>query len=98
MSAGRTEAVWLWFHFSLLLLRAGTIDETSGGLHRDESAGPSYAEVGPNYGSYWSGRAKVNFGDPFFRWLQDQILMVDDYAYAGIDFSGDPNLPLPLGR
>ena len=33
------------------------------------------------------GRGKVKFGDLFFRWLQDQILMVEDYAYAGMEFS-----------
>ena len=42
-------------------------------------------------------RGKVKFGDPFFRWLRDQLLMVEDYAYAGIDFKGDPDLPLPPG-
>ena len=45
-----------------------------------------------------AGREKVKFGDLFFRWLRDQILMVEDYAYTGTDFSGDPNLPLPPGR
>ena len=42
-----------------------------------------------------AGRGKVKFSDPFFRWLRDQILMVEDYAYAGTNFSGDRNLPLP---
>ena len=42
-----------------------------------------------------ASRAKVNFGDPFFRRLRDQLLMVEDYAYVGNDFSGDPDLPLP---
>ena len=44
-----------------------------------------------------AGRGRVKFGDPFFRWLQDQILMVEDYAYVGTNFTGDPNLPLPPG-
>ena len=44
-----------------------------------------------------AGRGKVKFGDPFFRWLRDQLLMVEDYAYARIDFNGDLDLPLPLG-
>ena len=43
------------------------------------------------------GRAKVKFEAPFFRWLNDQILMIEDYAYAGTDIQGDPNLPLPPG-
>ena len=42
-----------------------------------------------------AGRGKVKFGDPFFRWLQDQILMVEGNAYAGTDINEDPNLPLP---
>ena len=42
-----------------------------------------------------AGSGKVKFGDPFFRWLRDQILMVEDYAYAGTDFRGDPDLSLP---
>ena len=45
-----------------------------------------------------AGKGKVNFGDPFFRWLLEQILMVKDYAYAGTEFSGDPDLPLPPGE
>ena len=44
-----------------------------------------------------AGRGKVKFGDLFFRWLRDQILMVDDYTYAGMDFSKEPGLPLPPG-
>ena len=43
------------------------------------------------------GRGKVKFDDPFFRWLRDHLLMVEDYAYAGTKFSGDPDLPLPPG-
>ena len=42
-----------------------------------------------------AGRGRVKFDDPFFRWLEDQILMVEDYAYIGTDFTGDPDLPLP---
>ena len=44
-----------------------------------------------------AGRGRVNFSDPFFRWLWDQMLMVEDYAYAGTDFIGDLDLPLPPG-
>ena len=43
------------------------------------------------------GRGRVKFGDLFFRWLPDQILMVEDYAYVRTDFTGDPDLPLPPG-
>ena len=39
----------------------------------------------------------MKFEATFFHWLQYQILMIEDYAYAGTDFRGDPNLPLPPG-
>ena len=45
-----------------------------------------------------AGRGKVKFGSPFFRWISDQILMVEDYAYAGTNFRGDLDLPLPPGE
>ena len=44
-----------------------------------------------------AGRGRVKFGDPFFRWLRDQMLMVEDYAYVGTNFTDDPDLPLPPG-
>jgi hypothetical protein len=37
----------------------------------------------------------VKYDDIFFDWLQNQMLMVDDYAYVGLDFRGDPDLALP---
>ena len=33
----------------------------------------------------------------FFPWWQRQIVSIDDYPYAGIDFCGDTDMPLPLG-
>ena len=44
-----------------------------------------------------AGRGRVKLGDVFLRWLWDQMLMVEDYAYVGTDFTGDPDLPLPPG-
>ena len=44
-----------------------------------------------------TGRGKVSFGAPFFHCLNDQILMIQDYAYVGIDFKGGPDLQLPPG-
>jgi hypothetical protein len=28
----------------------------------------------------------IKYNDVFFDWLRTQMLMVDDYAYAGVDF------------
>ena len=44
-----------------------------------------------------AGRGRVKFGDLFFKRLRDQILMVEDYAYAGTNFIKYPDLPLPPG-
>ena len=43
------------------------------------------------------GGAKLRFEATFFHWLSDQILIIEDYAYVGIEFRGDPDLPLPPG-
>jgi hypothetical protein len=37
----------------------------------------------------------VKYDNVFFDWLQTQMMMVDNYAYAGLDFRGDPDLALP---
>ena len=42
------------------------------------------------------GEAKVKYRNPFFHWLDNQILMIEDYSYAGTDFRGDPDIPLPV--
>jgi hypothetical protein len=39
----------------------------------------------------------VKYDDAFFNWLGLKILMIDDYAYTGLDFQGDPDLVLPKG-
>jgi hypothetical protein len=39
----------------------------------------------------------IKYNDEFFDWLRPQILMIDNYAYAGLDFKGDPDLVLPEG-
>jgi hypothetical protein len=39
----------------------------------------------------------IRYNDTFFDWLEPQILMIDDYAYVGLDFHNDPDLVLPEG-
>jgi hypothetical protein len=39
-------------------------------------------------------RQFIKYDDTFFDWLRPQMLMVDDYAYAGLDFLGGPDLVL----
>lgn len=38
------------------------------------------------------------FGEDFFSWLDRQIVVVDDYAYAGVDFWGDVDMILLDGE
>ena len=40
---------------------------------------------------------KVSYGDGFFHWLRNQLLMIEDYAYDGSDFHHDPEFFLPEG-
>jgi hypothetical protein len=44
------------------------------------------------------GRTVESFNDDFFAWLSRQIPAIEDYPYAGIDFSRDPAMPVPPGE
>ena len=44
-----------------------------------------------------AGQSTVLFSTTFFSWFWRQIVTIDDYAYAGVDFRGDPDLVLPEG-
>jgi hypothetical protein len=47
----------------------------------------------------WPGvERQPHFSEDFFNRLDQDLLMVDDYGYAGIDFRNDPNLVLPKGE
>ena len=37
------------------------------------------------------------FSPDFWDWWAEQAPNIDDYAYAGVDFRQDPDLPLPPG-
>ena len=43
------------------------------------------------------GRVANPYPADFFPWWQRHIIAIDDYPYAGIDFCGDLDMPLPLG-
>ena len=43
------------------------------------------------------GRVANPYPTDFFPWLQRNIISIDDYPYVGIEFRGDPDMPLPLG-
>ena len=45
-------------------------------------------------GQHNGGGPRVTYGPTFFRWLRSQLLMVEDYTYAGTNFREDPDLPL----
>ena len=44
------------------------------------------------------GGPKFSYGSGFFRWLRNQLLMVEDYAYDGAEFRDDPELVLHEGE
>lgn len=41
--------------------------------------------------------SSMRFTTKFFRWLCMQLIMIECYPYAGMDFHGDPELMLPDG-
>ena len=43
------------------------------------------------------GRVAKPYPADFFPWWRRQIVAIDDYPYVGIDFQGDPYMPLPPG-
>ena len=38
------------------------------------------------------------WGVYFREWLDRQVIFVEDWPYAGMDFRGDPDMPLPAGE
>lgn len=44
------------------------------------------------------GDQKMSWRLEFFGWLRRQRIVVEDWPYAGTDFTGDPDLPLPEGE
>ena len=41
---------------------------------------------------------RTTWYDELFQWWREQIITVDEYPYAGMDFRGDPDLVLPPGE
>lgn len=39
----------------------------------------------------------IRFTTDLFEWMESQIIMIEDFPYAGMDYIGDPAMPLPLG-
>ena len=55
--------------------------------------------MGRGYGLHEGGGGiTMTYAAIFFHCLRGQLLMVNDYAYAGVEFRGDPNLSLPEGE
>ena len=44
------------------------------------------------------GTEIVRFPPSYFRWLDSQIFVIEDFPYAGIDFRGDQEMVLPTGE
>jgi hypothetical protein len=39
----------------------------------------------------------ISYDRKFFKWVKTQLIMIEDYTYAGVDFQEDPDLVLPEG-
>jgi hypothetical protein len=40
--------------------------------------------------AHHGGMPTVTYGHVFFQWLRDKIVMIEDYAYVGMECLGDP--------
>ena len=40
----------------------------------------------------------VRFPPSYFRWLDCQLFVIEDFPYVGIDFCGDQEMALPEGE
>ena len=40
----------------------------------------------------------VRFPPSYFRWLEGQIFVIEDFPYAEIDFCGEREMALPAGE
>lgn len=65
---------------------------------------PSFTAIDPAM-LKWSGlliqlggQWQPHFSEDFFSHLNQDVLVVDDYGNAGIDFRNDPDLVLPQGE
>ena len=59
-----------------------------------ETRATKWSRVMPRGG----GGRSVSWGLCFREWLESQVIFVEDWPYAGIDFRGDPDMPLPAGE
>ena len=44
------------------------------------------------------GGQQMSWRPEFFIWLHRQLIVVEDWPYAGTNFMGDPDIPLPEGE
>ena len=45
-----------------------------------------------------AGQSQISFSVTFFGWFDHQEMYFSEYPYTGMDFRGDPDLPLPVGE
>jgi hypothetical protein len=41
------------------------------------------------------GRVSTPYNGEFFFWWRRSVIAIDDYPYGGVEYRGDPNMPLP---
>jgi hypothetical protein len=54
--------------------------------------------VGSFFPRQGAGRVHEAFDDKLFDWWAHQILVIEEYPYAGINFLRDTDMPMPLGE
>lgn len=44
------------------------------------------------------GSVISRFPPQYFCWLRNQLFVIQDFPYVGMDYHGDPDMILPLGE
>jgi hypothetical protein len=91
------QEICIWDHFVLILL----LREYPVSIHERQCKGmrPHSLQCVDGKHCYCDrgggGRTIEAFDDTFFDWWERHILKIEDYPYVGINFSRDPDMPIP---
>ena len=89
--------LWVQQYFEHIFLQACSKIEPQSGRSSSRVQDPAQQHWADAMQRLGGGRVANPYPAEFFPWWRRQIVAIDDYPYAGIDFMGDSDMPLPPG-